>query len=166
MFTTTITYSYIDQPMTSPFKWGWDFSHWVPWMLHYPLRSLRQTRPMLKIKLTKLPSSLSRSSTYDNIFRIFQRIPMPSTRSAMTNRRCHTSFRSEIKFCFTHRNKCLTVPHQKLHPLLYGPYTITKVVGDNSFIFNIDHFLGLHPLFNLDLLRPYFPPLLDTSEIT
>ena len=24
-------------------------------------------------------------------------------------------------------------------------------------------FLGLHPIFNVDLLRPYFPPLLDTS---
>ena len=23
----------------------------------------------------------------------------------------------------------------------------------------------MHPIFNVDLLRPYFPPLLDTSEI-
>ena len=27
-------------------------------------------------------------------------------------------------------------------------------------------FLGLHPVFNVDRLRPYFPPLLDTSDIT
>jgi hypothetical protein len=56
-------------------------------------------------------------------------------------------------------------PHKKLHPLHYGPYTITKVVGDNSFELNIPPFLGLYPVFNVDLLRPYFPPLLDTSDV-
>jgi hypothetical protein len=60
----------------------------------------------------------------------------------------------------------LTGPHQKLHPLCYGSYTITKVVGDNAFELNIPPFLGLHLVFNVDILRPYFPPLLDTSEIT
>jgi hypothetical protein len=39
-------------------------------------------------------------------------------------------------------------------------------VGENSFELNPPPFLGLHPVFNVDLLRPYFPPLLDTSEIT
>jgi hypothetical protein len=43
--------------------------------------------------------------------------------------------------------------------------TITKVLGDNSFELNIPPFLGLHPMFNVDLLRPYFPPLLDTTEV-
>jgi hypothetical protein len=38
-------------------------------------------------------------------------------------------------------------------------------MGDNSFEINIPPFLGLHPLFNVDLLRPYFPPLLDTSDV-
>jgi hypothetical protein len=38
-------------------------------------------------------------------------------------------------------------------------------VGDNYFELNIPPFLGLHPVFNVDLLQPYFPPLLDTSEI-
>jgi hypothetical protein len=38
-------------------------------------------------------------------------------------------------------------------------------VGSNSFDLNTPPFLGLHPVFNVDLLRPYFPPLLDTSEI-
>ena len=59
----------------------------------------------------------------------------------------------------------LTGPHRKLRPLRYGPYTITKAVGDNSFELNIPPFLGLHPVFNVDLLRPYFPPLLDTLEV-
>jgi hypothetical protein len=38
-------------------------------------------------------------------------------------------------------------------------------MGDNSFELNIPPFLGLHPVFNVDLLHPYFPPLLDTSEV-
>jgi hypothetical protein len=59
----------------------------------------------------------------------------------------------------------LTGPHQKLLPLHYGSYTITKAVGDNSFELNIPPFLVLHPVFNVALLRPYFPSLLDTSEI-
>jgi hypothetical protein len=46
-----------------------------------------------------------------------------------------------------------------------GPYMIPKVVGDNDFELNIPPFLGLHLFFNVALLRPYFPPLLDTSEI-
>ena len=38
-------------------------------------------------------------------------------------------------------------------------------MGRNSFEFNTPPFLGLHLVFNVDLLRPYFPPLLETSEI-
>jgi hypothetical protein len=38
-------------------------------------------------------------------------------------------------------------------------------VGDNDFALNIPPFLGLHPVFNVDLLQPYFPPLLDTSNV-
>ena len=52
-----------------------------------------------------------------------------------------------------------------LHPNFYGPYTNTNVVGENDFELSIPCFLGLHPIFNVDLLRPYFPPLLDTSEV-
>ena len=59
----------------------------------------------------------------------------------------------------------LTCHIRKLLPLWYGPYAITKVVGDNSFELSIPPFLGLHPVFNVDLLRPYFPPFLDTSKV-
>jgi hypothetical protein len=59
----------------------------------------------------------------------------------------------------------LTGPHWKLQPLHYGLYTITKAVGDNGFELNIPPFLFLHPVFNVDLLCPYFPPLLNTSEV-
>ena len=50
-------------------------------------------------------------------------------------------------------------------PLRYGPYTITKAMGDHAFEFNIPPFLGLHLVFNVDRLRPYFPPLVDTFDI-
>ena len=59
----------------------------------------------------------------------------------------------------------LTGPHCKLRPLRYGLYTITKAIGNNAFELSIPPFLGLHPVFNVDCLRPYFPPLLDTSDI-
>ena len=39
------------------------------------------------------------------------------------------------------------------------------VVGDNAFKLRIPPFLGLHLVFNVDFLRPYFPPLSDTSDI-
>jgi hypothetical protein len=38
-------------------------------------------------------------------------------------------------------------------------------VGENDFELNLPSFFGLHLVFNVDLLRPYFQPLLDTSEI-
>ena len=38
-------------------------------------------------------------------------------------------------------------------------------MGDNAFELSIPPFLGLHPVFNVDLLHPYFPPLQDTSEV-
>jgi hypothetical protein len=38
-------------------------------------------------------------------------------------------------------------------------------VGNNDFELNIPPFLAMHPMFNVDLLQPYFPPLLDTSKI-
>jgi hypothetical protein len=59
----------------------------------------------------------------------------------------------------------LAGPYRKIHPLRYEPYTITKAVEDNAFELYIPPFLGLHPVFNVDCLRPYFPPLLDTSNM-
>jgi hypothetical protein len=58
----------------------------------------------------------------------------------------------------------LTGPHRKIYPLQYGSYTLTKAVGANAFDLIIPPFLGLNPVFNVDCLRPYFPPLLDTSN--
>jgi hypothetical protein len=38
-------------------------------------------------------------------------------------------------------------------------------VGRNYFELNTPPFPGLHPVINVELLRSYFPPLLDTLEI-
>jgi len=38
-------------------------------------------------------------------------------------------------------------------------------MGDNAFDLSIRPFLGSHPIFNVDLLWPYFPPLVDTSKV-
>eukprot|EP00253_Pinus_taeda_P030167 PITA_30167 len=63
------------------------------------------------------------------------------------------------------QKESLTGAYRELKPLRYGPYTITKGLGDNAFKLSIPPFLGLHLVFNVDRLRPYFPPLLDTSDI-
>jgi hypothetical protein len=105
MFNTVTVDPYIAPPTISHFKWGWDVNHWVPWMLHYPLRTHRKNHPMHKLKPTKPPCSLNESNTSINIFRIFYISSMPSTRSTMINTRCHTSFSWEIKFgCICRKN--------------------------------------------------------------
>ena len=38
-------------------------------------------------------------------------------------------------------------------------------MGENAFELSSPPFLGLHPVFNVDRLRPYLPPLLDTLDI-
>ena len=53
----------------------------------------------------------------------------------------------------------------KLHPLHYGPYKIIKKVGENAFELNLPSFLGIHPVFDLELLKPYFHPLLDIVDV-
>jgi hypothetical protein len=107
IFSTTTTDPYIAQSTTTPFRWGFDFNHWVPWMLHYPLWPPKQTPPMLQLNLTMPPGSLRRSNTYTNMFMIFCRSRMPSTRRTMINTECHISFRWETKFGCTCRKNAL-----------------------------------------------------------
>jgi hypothetical protein len=38
-------------------------------------------------------------------------------------------------------------------------------MGENVLELSIPPFLGLHPLFNVELLWPYFPPLLDILDV-
>ena len=94
--------------------------------------------------------------------------------SIMENSKCkkrHDQHRVPHKFqvgdkfwLHLHKER-LTRAHWKLIPLWYGPYTITKVVGNNALEHKIPPFLGLHGVFNVDCPLPCFPPLLDTSEI-
>jgi hypothetical protein len=53
----------------------------------------------------------------------------------------------------------------KLITLRYGPYTITKAAGEITFELSIAPFLDFHLVFNVELLRPHFLPLLDTSKV-
>ena len=49
--------------------------------------------------------------------------------------------------------------------LRYGPYNILKQIGENTFQLDIPACLGLHPVFNVDLLRPYHAPLLEQNDL-
>ena len=55
--------------------------------------------------------------------------------------------------------------YEKMKPLQYGPYSILKHIGENNFQLNIHTCLGLHPVFNVDLLRPYHAPLLEQTDL-
>jgi hypothetical protein len=115
------TEPYIVQLTTTPFRWGWDSNHWAPWMLHYPWKPPRLTRPLLHQKMKKPPNSLSGSSTSANRFRIFYRILMPSTRSSMINIGCHISFRWVTKFGCICRKNALHGPIKILSHFVMGP---------------------------------------------
>jgi len=39
-------------------------------------------------------------------------------------------------------------------------------MGENAFDSSIPPFLNLHLVFNVELFQPYFPPLLDTLDVT
>ena len=38
-------------------------------------------------------------------------------------------------------------------------------MGENDFELSIPRFVGLQVVFNVELIRPYFPCLLDTSKV-
>eukprot|EP00253_Pinus_taeda_P018009 PITA_18009 len=100
-----------------------------------------------------------------------QQVDVILDRSNAKHQQCHDQHQVSHKFqvgdkVWLHLQKeCLAGPHCKLRMLRYGPYTITKPIGDNAFKLNIPLFLGLHVVFDVDHLQPYFPPLLDTYGI-
>jgi hypothetical protein len=98
MFSITTIDPSIARLTTTPFRWGWDFNHWVPLMLHCHLRPQRQNRPMLNLRLTKPLSLLNVFSTSSNKSMIFYINLMLSTSNVMINTRCHTRFRLETRF--------------------------------------------------------------------
>ena len=52
-----------------------------------------------------------------------------------------------------------------MKPLRYGPYSILKQIGENSFQLDIPACLCLHPIFNVNVLRPYHAPLLEQNDL-
>jgi hypothetical protein len=131
----------------------------------------------LPLAVTSIDSSLAPTEAekatrfIEKIQHICQQVHDILHKSNDKYKQCHDQHQVPHKFqvgdkVWLHLQKeHLTRPHRKLRPLCYGPYTINKAMGDNSFELNIPSFLGLYPVFNMDLLRPYFPPLLDTLEV-
>jgi hypothetical protein len=120
---------------------------------------------MIQQKLTKPPNSLIKSITSSNKFMIFYKIPMPSINNAMINTGCHTSFRWETKVGFTCRKNTLKgLIGSFIHSIMDltpSPRLWVTIILSST----LPPFLYLHLVFNVDLIWPYFPPLLDTSEI-
>ena len=131
----------IAQPAIAPFRWGWDSNHWVPYMLHYPLRSPRPTHLLLQLKLTKPPSSLSRSNTSANRFRISYRSLMTSTNNAMINIGCCISFRWGINFGCTCKKNALQDPIGSFNHSVMGctpsPRLWVIMLSISTFLFSL-----------------------------
>jgi hypothetical protein len=165
MFIIATTWALHSSTNHSPFQVGLGFQPLGPIDVALPLATTKIESSHVQSKVKKPLDSLRIFNTSTNRSMRFCRKSMLSTSNSMINTGT-TQVSGGRQGLVTFVERSLTGPHQKLCPLFYGPYTITKVVGDNDFELNTPPFLGLHPVFNVDLLWPYFPPLLDTSEIT
>jgi hypothetical protein len=123
-------------------------------------------------KSSPAPTEADKDTQFiDQIHQICQHVQYILQNFNAKYKKCHDQHRVPHKFqvgdkVWLHLQKeCLIGPQWNIFPLHYGPYTITKVLVENAFEINILPFLGLHPVFNVALLQPYFQPLLDTSEI-
>ena len=119
-----------------------------------------------------IQSKVSKANNFiERIQHIFQSVHDILERSNAKYKHRHDQYQVQHNFqvgdkVWLHLQKeHLVGPHRKLLLLLYGPYTISMVVGDNVFELSIPPFLGLHPVFNVEHLWTYFPPLLDTSDV-
>ena len=75
------------------------------------------------------------------------------------------SFQIGDQFWLHLKKECFTGPHRKLKPLRYSPYNILKQIRENTFQLDIPAYLGLHPVFIVDLLWPYHAPLLEQNDL-
>jgi len=119
----------------SPFLVGLGFQPVGPIDVSLTLAPGIHTLRMISLQSKNPQYSLSRFITSANRSRRFFKNPMLTTSSDMIN--IGYSFRLETK-------EHLIGPHQKLCPLWYRPYTITKTVGSNYFELNTPPFLVLH----------------------
>lgn len=102
-------------------------------------------------KQTKQRGLLSGFNKYSSRAMESCRNIMQNINSSMINTEFHTSTRlarSLVAFA----EERLKEPKGKIRPLQCGPYTITKPVGKNTFELNLPPFLGLYPVFNVELL--------------
>ena len=149
----------------SPFQVGLGFQPLCPIDVAMPLAATHMNSAHVQSETDKATSFIER------IQHIRQQVHDILEKSNAKYKQRHDQHRVPHKFqvgdkVWLHLQKeRLTGAYRKLRPLRYGPYTITKAMGDNAFELSIPPFLGLHPVFNVDRLRPYFPPLLDTSDI-
>jgi hypothetical protein len=152
MFNIATTEPYIAQPTTTPFRWVG-----IPTIGSHGCCTTSCGHPK---NSSPAPTKADKATWFieqiqhihQQVQDILQEVQCQVQVSAMINTGCHISFRWETKCGYTCRKNTLQGPIEKLLPLCYGPYTITKVVGDNDFELNIPPFLGLHPMFNVDLL--------------
>ena len=63
------------------------------------------------------------------------------------------------------KKEILSRPHIHTNRLRYDPHTILEKIRVNDFKFNIPPYSGLHPVFNVNLLRPYFLLVLEFIEL-
>jgi hypothetical protein len=166
MFNTIKIGISISPPAIAHFRWDWDSNPWVPFKLHYLLQPHIHNLPNVQYETEKGTRFI------EQIQHIHQQVHEILQKANAKYKKCHDKHRVPHLFqvggkVWLHLQKeHITWPHRKLRPLCYGPYTFTKVLSSNAFELNTPPFLGLHPVFNVDLLPPYFPPLLDTTEIS
>jgi hypothetical protein len=120
MSNTTTTGLSIVPPAIAHFKWVWDCNPWDPLMLHFLLPLHKQTLPLISLRLTNPPDSLSILSTSANMSRRFYINPMLSTSTAMINTWYHTSFRLATKSGYICIRRVSLGPIESFNPFVMG----------------------------------------------
>jgi hypothetical protein len=148
----------------SSFQVGLGFQPLGPIDVALPLATIQTDSSHLQSKTNKATRFIDEFNTSSNRSRRFCRNPMLSASSATINTGYCTSFRLSTNSGYIYRRGVSEGPIGSFAHFTMG-LTLTNVVGSNAFELNTPPFLGLHLVFNVDLLWPYFTPLLDTLKI-
>jgi hypothetical protein len=157
--TVTIGFSLVPSTI-SHFRWVWDSNPWDPLMLEFLLPPHKQTLPLIILKLKKTPYSLNGFNTSTNRSMRFCKNLMLTTSTAMINTGYHTNFRLEIKSGYICKRNFSPCPIGIFSHFVMG-LTLSPRLWVAMILISTLHY----PIFNVDLLRAYFPPILDTYEI-
>ena len=121
--------------------------------------------PMLITRKTKKPNLLNEPNTSDDMSTIFCTKPTLSTSNNTINIFFSTSFRLVTRYGCTCKNRNSHVFMGILNyddtSLALSPRSWVRMVLN----LNLPPFIGLHPIFNLELPQLYFRPLLGTSKM-